>query len=92
MKGRKYLGDDAVGDLVPDFQGGDHFVSCNPTTPPPDDVGTNSARGLCVGLVLVILARVLDISSTALFRSDISLSSISEESRQVGRLQGGFWI
>jgi hypothetical protein len=65
-------------------------VSYNPTTSPPDDVGTGGARGLCVGLVLVILARGLDVSLAVLSRSDISLSSVSEESGQVGRLQGGF--
>ena len=69
---------------------GHRFVSRNPTTPPPDDVGTNGTRGLSLGLVLVILARGLDISLTVLSRSDISLSSVSGESGQVGRLQEGF--
>ena len=69
---------------------GYRFVSCNPTTPPPDGVGTNGARGLCLGHVLVMLARGLDILLTVLPRSDISLSSVSEESEQVGRLQESF--
>jgi hypothetical protein len=60
MKARRYLGDDVVGDPVPDFRvgkDGHRFVSYNPTTSPPDDVGTSGARGLSLGLVLVILAR-----------------------------------
>jgi hypothetical protein len=67
-------------------------VPCSPTTLPPDDIGTNGARGLSLGLVLVLLARGLDISLTVLSRSGISLSSVSEESGQAGRLQEGFWI